>query len=163
MSVVADPVTAAINSLREAVELVPAIQQKLVYLYLQEELLDWQKRLEYPALGFLYVSLVGKEDSSKSGLSATIVVDLLLIGGDRCQDLQTKEGPIKVTVTRLLDDIRNAIKLTKWETSGANRKWQFVLEAPFQLENEKHLVYRQRWKSDISLFRRSNLEPEKSV
>jgi len=144
-----DIVTEAVADLTQRLRLTPAIKDKSVYLYDQDDLLHTKKTLGYPAAGVVYVGLRGNTDSSKTGLAAELTCDIYLIGGDQCL---SKIDDIKVTTTQILDDIRGTIRCAVLDLPGAQRKWMFVFETPAKF-TEEVIAYVQRWKTVVLLTR----------
>lgn len=141
-----DVVTQVVNDLSNLIREVPAVKQKVVYMYEQDELLNAKSQLGFPAVGVVYVGLRGKDDSSRTGLAAEIVCDIYLIGGEACTSklIGADEKP---TTTSLLDNIRNEIKCN---TAPGQRKWKFVFEQPVQFDADV-LAYVQRWTTTVVL------------
>lgn len=143
----ADVVTDAVDDLKARLATVTVIKKKVVYLYDQDDLLSSKDKIGFPAAGVVYVGLKGNSDSSKTGLAAELVCDIYLIGGEQCI---SKVGDLKITTTQLLDDMRNTIKCGVLDRPGAQRKWQFVMEAPTSF-SEEVVAYVQRWKTVVLL------------
>lgn len=141
-----DVVTEVILDLTKLVAQVPAVQQKIVYMYDQDELLDAKKQLGFPAVGIVYVGLRGKDDSSRSGLAAEIVCDIYLLGAESCTS-KLIGADQKPSTTSLLDNIRNEIKCN---VAPGQRKWKFVFEQPVQFTQDV-LAYVQRWSITVVL------------
>lgn len=140
-------VTDAVVQLKSVLETLPQIQRKVVYLYDQEDLMNFTKKLGLPAVGVVYIGMKGNEDSSKTGLAAELVCDIYVIGAETCQ------GPLceaKHNHTKLLDDIRSVIRCTPLNSSGAKRKWKFISEQPALFE-EGVMAYVQRWSTIVLL------------
>ncbi len=142
-----DIVQECIDDLTVRMNTVSAVQQKIIYLYTQDELLGAKKKLGFPAVGIVYVGMRGKEDSSKTGLAAVITCDIYLVGGDQCDAFVA--GSIKHTTTSLLNDIRDAIK-ADCDPAPGGRKWKFVFELPADF-SETLLAYVQRWSTVVLL------------
>jgi len=90
-----------------------------------------------------------------TGLIATVTLDVYILGGQQCVEKISRVTGIKTTTTQFLEDIRNAIKETKPQASGAvrpqtQRVWQFMLEQPVILQEEV-ISYVQRWETTVSL------------
>jgi len=143
----ADIVSDAVADLTSKLQLISSIAKKTVYLYDQDDLLDAKKKIGFPAVGVVYVGMQGNNDSSRTGLAATLVCDIYLIGGEQCKD---KIGDLKSGSTLLLDEMRREIACTKLVRAGAQRKWQFVAESPTEI-SPAVLGYVQRWKTVVLL------------
>jgi len=143
----ADIVTDAVLDLKNKLQLIASIKKKTVYLYDQDDLLHSTKKLGFPAVGIVYVGMQGGNDSSKTGLAATLVCDIYLIGGEQCTD---KVADLKSGSTKLLDEMRREIACTKLARVGGQRKWTFVAESPAEISPAK-LGYVQRWKTVVLL------------
>lgn len=150
----ADPVTDAANEILARIEAdVPAVVDRTVYVYGLDDMLDLTRKLKYPAIGIVYLGLIGKPDSAKLGLAATLTFDIYVVGGEQCRDRTTGA---KVTTTALLHDVRNALKGTEcrvFDRIGGKRKWTFVQESPVMIQDDKvdYLGYRQRWSTTVVL------------
>lgn len=142
-----DIVSEAILDLTSKLNDVSSVKKKVVYIYDQDDLLDKQKKLGFPAVGIVYVGLKGNEDSSKTGLAVTLVCDIYLIGGEQCVD---KRADLKSGNTTILGEMRRSIACSKLLTNGALRKWKFVAESPVDIHPE-YLGYVQRWSTVVLL------------
>jgi len=143
----ADVVTDAIDDLTLKLQDVNSVKKKVIYLYDQDDLLDQQKKLGFPAVGIVYVGMRGNTDSSKTGLAVTLVCDIYLIGGEQCID---KKADLKSGNTKILDEMRSYIACSKLTRTGALRKWKFVAESPTDLHPD-YLGYVQRWSTVVLL------------
>jgi len=148
-----DIVTETVEDLVSRIATVPSVKNKLVYMYDQDDLLNWEQALSYPMVGVVYVGMRGKDDSSKTGLASELICDVYVMGDTQCNDKSAvtiggvSSKDVKVKTTELLDSIRGAIKCN---TAPGGRKWKFVHEfpAPFR---ENDLAYVQRWSTVVLL------------
>ena len=145
-----DVVSVAIADIISRIRTINAVKKQAVYIYEQDELLNTETKLGYPAVGVMYAGLQGKTDSSKTGLAADITIDIFLIGGDLCDAKMFAKDELKPTSTSLLADIRDAIKCRPHEPTYAQRKWKFVFEVPADFSKDV-LGYAQRWTTTILL------------
>ncbi len=140
----ADLVSLAIADLQARLDTIDVVKNKSVYIYTQDELLDEKKNVGLPAIGVVYVATRAAEDN---GLSADIICDIYLLGGDKCSAVV---GQTKVTSTDILDKIRDAIKCNTFQQVGARRKWTFMIEQPAPVSKD-YVSYMQRWKTRVVL------------
>lgn len=142
----ADVVTDAVESLRDVLQTITAVRNKNIHLYEQDQLLNFEAKLGLPAVGVLYIGLRGKSDTAKTGRASNLVCDILLLGGELCED---KTGNENLTVLGILDSIRKAVLLSTLERLGAHRKWEFIYELP--VDFQEHIAYVQRWQTTVVL------------
>lgn len=147
-----------INALRDdlvtKIQTVAEVADSTVALYDQDALLNKEEKLGLPCVGVVYVTTRGADDGSKSGMAATVIFDIYVIGGSACKE---DEEVVGVSTLLLLDSVRDAIKCTtpvdasSAPIAQARRKWQFMMEAPIELEGCDSLGYVQRWKTTLLL------------
>lgn len=149
----ASPVEDALNDLKTKILTVTAVKKKVISVYDQNDLIDMQKDYGFPAIGIMYASMRAHGETEKKqakiGGSATITIDLLVVGAEQCSD---KVVDHKASTLELLHDLRGVILCTKFErtTGGAGRHWAFVEEAPVNID-ENLIGYVQRWQTVVIL------------
>lgn len=155
----ADIITDLVADITTKMATVSAIQNKIIYMFEMDDLLSERDKVGIPSVGVVYNSMRGKDDSSKTGLAAVVTMDIYILGGDQCVEKISKATGIKTTTTQFLDDIRNAIKLTKPQfgtgvnagvRSQTQRLWKFVMESPIILQDDV-ISYVQRWETTVLL------------
>lgn len=140
-----DLVTDAILDLVNKITRVPEVRNRAVYLYSQDELFDLKTSVKTPCVGVFYIGLTANNPTGRTGRSANLNCDVVVLGGDVCE---SRNSSMKSKTTKLLDDIRNMIL----QTVGATEKvWQFQSEIPFEFtrEGKSELGYLQRWATTV--------------
>jgi len=135
----------AVADLITKLKLVPAVADKIVTLYSQDELVSLKTTLKLPALAVIYAGSTGKDDTSKTGKASDTFYDIVLMGAERCEgriDSTLSATGLSETVL-VLEQMRSQILCT---LALGNRKWQFVSETPLGDFSEEVMAYRQRWK-----------------
>ncbi len=157
-----DTISELINDITVKMQTVTAIKDKIIYMFDGEDLLSEQAKIGVPAIGVVYNNMRGKESDraqGKTGLAATVTIDIYIIGGQQCVELISKSTGVKMTTTEFLEQIRDSIKLTKpmvgtgaaaVPMAQASRIWTFVLEAPASL-SDGVIAYVQRWETTVLL------------
>lgn len=159
----ADMITDLVADLTTKMLTVPALSNKIIYMFEMEDLLSERDKVGIPSVGVVYNSMRGKQNPTRAqgqiGLAATVTMDIYILGGDQCVEKISKATGIKTTTTAFLEDIRDAIKLTKPQIgTGASqtvrpqtqRIWTFVQENPVILRDEV-ISYLQRWETTVLL------------
>lgn len=139
-----DTVGKCLEDIKAKLETINLVKKKVFHVYSEPDLEDASKNREKPCVGVMYEGLRSIPDSSGKGLSTQLGVALAVV-------MESKKGAFgldrKSEVIKLLDDMRDAIKLTKAPTG---HDWQFVMEVPSQpLGN--FIVYLQRWQTTAIL------------
>lgn len=139
-----DVVNLAVVDVTTRLKSLADIASTTVYLYDEDDLLDTQKTLQYPAVGVLYGGLRGLDDSSKTGVKSELFIDIAVAGEKKCLD-DPRIDDKKPSITALLAEIRQVMSCdfnTVIYTS--THKWQFVAELPNDIDGL--IAYAQRWK-----------------
>lgn len=123
---------------------VKGIKEKIFHVYSEYDLENATKSMKKPCVGLMYEGLRSVPDTSGKGLSTQLGIAVVAV-------TESKEGmwgiDRKDELIQLLDDMREALKLTKAPTG---HDWQFVMEVPSQpLGN--FIVYIQRWQTTAIL------------
>ena len=154
----ADIITDLVADLTTKMQTISAISNKIIYMYEMDDLLTEQTKIGIPAIGVVYNSMRGKQQAraqGQTGLIAMVTMDIYILGGQQCVEKISRATGVKTTTTAFLEQIRDAIKLTKPQASGAVREqtqrvWTFVLEQPVIL-TEEVISYVQRWETTVAL------------
>jgi len=158
-----DIISELITDITVKMQTITAIKDKIIYMFDGDDLISEQSKIGVPAIGVVYNNMkghsAGERKQGHHGLSATVTIDIYIIGGQQCVELISKSTGVKMTTTEFLEQIRDAIKLTIPQTgtgasqvpvSQARRTWVFVLEAPASL-SEGVIAYIQRWETVVLL------------
>lgn len=139
-------VTNCVEDLSKKLKKVDVIKSNAAWLYKQDELMEGLKKNGYPAIGIIYAGLKG---TANKGKAANIIIDVYVIGGDKCK------GHELSGTTGLLDKMRSAIMCGVADVKGAKRVWEFVWEVPTPLKvtgkqkTEDVGAYVQRWQTAL--------------
>jgi len=158
-----DIISELITDLTVKMQTITAIKDKIIYMFDGDDLLSEQSKIGVPAIGVVYNNMkghgAGERKQGHHGLAATVTIDIYIIGGQQCVEKISKATGVKMNTTEFLEQIRDAIKLTKPLTGTganqvpvvqANRFWVFVMETPAQL-SEGVIAYVQRWETTVLL------------
>lgn len=143
----ASPSTDAVNDLITKIRTVDSVSTSVAHIFDVDDMCDASEKFGVPAVGVVYVGMRSRPDSSKTGLSVDLMIDIYIIGGKQCED---KTADLKAPTTQILDDIRKAIACTTLNRVGAQRKWAFEFEVPAEITPEV-IGYVQRWKTPVIL------------
>lgn len=145
-----DVVNLAILDLKAKIILAPSIvsaaTDSAIYVYDQDQLLSQSEQLTPPYVGVIYEGLFSDGNAEKcttGGLKARLRCGIFVV-----TDGNTFGGvDLKPSMTLLLDEIRNCIRLTK---SPWGHDWHFVEEtlAPY---DQSSFGYIQRWQTKAPL------------
>jgi hypothetical protein len=146
----ADTVTKVVDDLERRLNKVPAVSQKMVYLYREDDLYSPSKKLSYPYVGVVYSGMLADDRTTRREVAVVLTCNVFLVGADLCrQDVDT-ELP---KATSLLEQMRTAILVEP--ASSGERKWKFMSESPFEVMTDgkaELLGYVQRWTTVFVLW-----------
>lgn len=137
-----DIVTEAVEHLESKVKEVKAVKNKTVYAYSQEVLLDYERKVNTPCVGVLYIRTRRADIGTRRERAYQVFCDVVLLGGDAC-DSNITSG--KQTATQILADIKDEIMANKVE---GDLNWVFETEEPIHVATgpEQELFgYVQQW------------------
>lgn len=141
-----DVVAEAIADIERRLALIDDVANKNLYLYKQEELLDFSKKVRTPCVGVVYVGMTLNTEGTRRERAHDLVCDLFMVGGELCG---SQIAGIKSTSTELLAEMRDAMRPVVSET---DKKWMFVNELPIGLkyaDGTDLLCYVQRWSTIV--------------
>jgi hypothetical protein len=160
---VPDVISDLVADITTKLETITAIKDKIIYMFDSNDLVTERTKIGTPAIGVVYNSMRGHGAGDKKqghhGLAATVTMDIYILGGDQCVEKISKVTGVKMATTEFLEQIRDAIKLTKPQTGTgasqvplpkAQRLWVFVLESPVEIGDEL-ISYVQRWETKVLL------------
>lgn len=143
----ADVVTDHVNNLKAAVQAVASVAGRNLYVYDQDDLFYLAKQLQPPCAGIVYVGMQGKNDGTRTGLAANLLIDIYVIGAE-ANNMTADDA--KPSTTQLLAEIRNGIKET---IAPSKHRWKFEFESPVDISDETraYMAYVQRWSTTVLL------------
>ncbi len=154
----ANPVNDAMQDLISKINALPEVQDKTLYVYTQERLLNEMQGVEFPAVGVIYGGM-NKVGEQKQGRVQMLRADVVLTMGDLCEATYG-DADEKPAATELLDKIRNQI-IAECERAPGGHKWWMQFEVPAYLtirrttstataeEKAQILMYIQRWTTRV--------------
>jgi len=142
------PIANCMNALQAAVQSVSELEDKMVFVYSEDDLIDKIKGLtKYPGVGILYEGMRSEPElgrTAKVGVSAIASFALILIDQT---DTPARTDQRKVNSFMYLEDIRIKLMATR---SPTGHFWRFLAEAPAAVKGGRILWF-QRWVTPIQL------------
>lgn len=136
--------TLCVDDVEARLKTLKSMKSRVFHMYSESELLDETKGLVYPCMGVVYDGMRAVGDGGKQGISAEIVVTIMVLFRG---SVLSKEDP-KDTIVALLDDSRALFRNSPRSPSG--HFWKFQVESA--IDSKKGvLTYIQRWATPVQL------------
>lgn len=143
-----DVATQCMEDLVTKLNTAPAMKDRVVTVYTENEMMDVTAQLKFPCAGVIYEGMRSVPDSDKGnkGLSVELVFAVMLLVEGKGLGNQVGSG-VKSTAAVYLDQFRNTVKNTRSPGSGW---WKFMVEAAVESKGGSY-TYMQRWSTPATI------------
>lgn len=135
-----------INEMMEKLKTLPGVNNRVFYIYSEDEIEAKTKGLSFPCIAVIYDgirSTDGGGASEKVGVSASLTLSILYLFR---QNTLAMEDP-KSEALKMLDAARPLIR----GRSSSGHKWRFLVESPLSGGKAGVQVYLQRWSTPVQM------------